>query len=72
MIIDGKICFLVIIWDKCIVNIIMFFFILKFLWLRVFLNWLKYVIYKIMCFIYFENFVYLLDWNKGVKVLNFF
>lgn len=73
MIIDGKICFLVIIWDKCIFNIIMFFFkFFKFLWLRVFLKWLKYVIYKIMCFIYFENFVYLLDWNKGVKVLNFF
>lgn len=61
MIIDGKICFLVIIWDKYILILLGFFFILKFLLLRVFLKWLKYVIYKIMCFIYFENFVYLLD-----------
>lgn len=38
-----------------------FFVFFKFLLLRVFLKWLKYVIYKIMCFIYFENFVYLLD-----------
>lgn len=73
MIIDGKICFLVIIWDKCIFNIMMFFFYFKIFMIKSIFKVVKICdILKIMCFIYFENFVYLLDWNKGVKVLNFF
>lgn len=47
-----------------------FFVFFKFSLSRVFLKWSKYVIYKIMCFIYSENSVYLLDWNKGAKVSN--